>query len=332
MILAADVGGTKTLLALYPSDQPGIGKPLHEMRYENAGYPNLEKVLSDFWGQCDTKPSVASLAVAGPVMGRQAQITNLPWLIDADRITQSLGLKAAFLLNDLEAIGNAIPHLKETDRICLNIGKPVKHGNIAVIASGTGLGISFLVWTGQYYQAFATEGGHSAFSPTNEEQIALLQFLQQRHGHVSFERICSGAFLPNLYDFLLSQGLPPPEGPLASALTKVADRTPLIIQAALNQEAEICEHCLTLFIQCLGTVCGNMGVTYLATGGLYLAGGIPPRILSRLQQPDFQQALIHKGRFSALCAEMPVHVVTAPQVGLEGAAWYALARIQAEPE
>ena len=327
MILAGDVGGTKTILALFTVENGVTGGALHETRFESGRYSSLEAIIVEFLRQTGAKPEAASFGVAGPVQEQHARITNLPWTISAETIRSSFPIPQVFLLNDLEAIATAVPHLAAEDVSTLNPGKPVAKGNIAVIAPGTGLGTAFLVWTGERYTACASEGGHTAFSPRNMQQIELLKYLQGRYGHVSFERICSGSYLPNIYDFFIAQNNYPEPAWLREALAHAGDRTPVIVHNALEHKADICEATLDMWVQVLGTLIGNMAVSLLPTGGIYLGGGIPPRILERLEQPDFLSAITDKGRFSALCTGMPVHVILDPKVALHGAAWHALEKI-----
>ena len=327
MILAGDVGGTKTILALFTVENGVTGGALHETRFESGRYSSLEAIIVEFLRQTGAKPEAASFGVAGPVQEQHARITNLPWTISAETIRSSFPIPQVFLLNDLEAIATAVPHLAAEDVSTLNPGKPVAKGNIAVIAPGTGLGTAFLVWTGERYRACASEGGHTAFSPRNMLQIELLKYLQGRYGHVSFERICSGSYLPNIYDFFIAQNNYPEPTWLQEELAQAGDRTPVIVHNALEQKADICEATLDMWVHVLGTLIGNMAVSLLPTGGIYLGGGIPPRILKRLQQPDFLSAITDKGRFSALCTGMPVHVILDPKVALHGAAWHALEKI-----
>lgn len=324
MILAGDIGGTKTVLALYSSDADVAGAAIQETRFESARYGSLEAILFEFLRETKAKPRAASFGVAGPVKDRRAQITNLSWVIDAASISDSFEIPEVYLLNDLRSIATAVPHLQDHDLVTLNPGVPVKRGNIAVIAPGTGLGIGFLVWAGNGYRAYASEAGHTSFSPRNGQEIEMLTYLQRRYEHVSFERVCSGGFLPNIYEFLRDQGSYPEPDWLRQQLGEAADRTPAIVQAALAQKADICEATLDIFIRTLGTVTGNMAVTLLATGGIYLGGGIPPRILTRLQRPDFLGAIADKGRFSDFCAGLPVHVIQDPKAALRGAAWFGM--------
>ena len=325
MMLAGDIGATKTVLALLTAEAGVAGEMLCETRFESGRYSSLEAIIVEFLRETGARPVAASFGVAGPVTdGRHAQITNLPWVINADSIRSAFDIPDVFLLNDLESIATAVPHLGGDDLCTLNQGTTNPNGNIAVVAPGTGLGTAFLVRIDSGYKACASEGGHTSFSPRNLQQMELLKFLQRRYGHVSFERICSGSQLPNIYDFFKDHRSYPEPDWLRDELEKATDRTPVIVQAALDQKADICEATLDVFVHALGTVVGNMAVTLLPTGGIYLGGGIPPRILDRLQQPDFLSAIADKGRFSSLLSGMPVHVILDPKAALHGAAWFGL--------
>jgi len=327
MILAGDIGGTKTVLALYSIESGVDGGATREARYRSADYPSLEEIVADFLDAPGVQPAAACFGVAGPVTGQESQITNLPWVISADKIRKVSGIERVILLNDLESIAIAVPHLHRDDYCTLNEGLGEPQGTIAVIAPGTGLGTAFLVWTGHGYKALASEGGHTSFAPGNMQEIELLKYLKRRYQHVSFERICSGGHLPNIYDFFRDNRTYPEPAWLKEALDGTQDRTPVIVQAALERKADICEATLDMFVNILGSAVSNMAITILPRGGIYLGGGIPPRILERLKQPDFLGAIANKGRFSALCATMPVHVIMTPGAALCGAAWHGLAAL-----
>ncbi len=322
MILAGDIGGTKTALALYSGGRGVAGGAIYEARYESGNYGSLDAVIAEFLRETKARPAAASFGVAGPVKDGRAQITNLPWVIEAEGISGSFGIPDVFLLNDLQAIATAVPHLGRDELATLNPGTAAQRGNIAVIAPGTGLGVGFLAWTGDGYRAYASEGGHASFAPRNAREIELLKYLTRRYGHVSFERVCSGSFLPGIYEFLRDEGVHPEPSWLRDELTEAQDPTPVIVATALASKASICEAALDVFVQTLGTLAGNLAVTFLATGGIYLGGGIPPRILGRLQQPDFLGAVADKGRFGDFCADLPVHVIMDPGAALRGAAWF----------
>ena len=325
MLLTGDIGGTKTVLALI-SQQKGVRQPIRESTYLSDDYHSLEEIINDFLHGDHVALTAASFGVAGPVVNNRAQITNLPWTIDAATISQQLNGTQVFLLNDLEAIATAIPHLQPVDLVTLNPGQAYKHGSIGVIAPGTGLGEAFLVWDGQRYQAKPSEGGHTGFGPSNKQQLDLLTYLQPIFHHVSYERVCSGSGIPNLYTFFRDSGLYHEPEWLHQKLTAVEDKTPVIINTAVAQMADICEATLQLFLEILGDEAGNLALTIMATGGIYLGGGIPPRILPQIQVSRFMDAFKNKGRFSHLMANIPIHIICNPKSGLYGAAYAGLAR------
>lgn len=324
MILAGDIGGTKTVLALFSLDKGVDGGAINKTRFEGRQYDSLETIIREFLELTGAKPQAACFGVAGPVTKQESQITNLPWSISAHKISTTFGIEKVKLINDLESIATAVPLLGPEDLHTLNLGEPEPRGNIAVIAPGTGLGTAFLIWTDDRYKALASEGGHISFSPGNLQEIELLKYLQRKYGHVSFERICSGSHLPNIYDFLVASNNYRVPGWLEEELESTSDRTPVIVQNALARKADICEATLDMFVTILGSAVSNMAITILPRGGIYLGGGVPPRILERLKQPDFLDAIANKGRFFELCTTMPVHVILTPNAALYGAAKHGL--------
>ncbi len=325
MLLAGDIGGTKTVLALF--EEQGKSEfahhPVHEAVFPSSRYTSLEAIISEFLAEQSVTVHGASFGVAGPVVNNQAQVTNLPWLIDGHAIEASFGF-SAHLLNDLEAIANAVPHLKANDVVTLNEGSAEPHGAIAVIAPGTGLGEAFLVWDGNAYQSHPSEGGHAAFAPTSPRQIAMLAYWQKKLGHVSYERLCSGMGVPNLYQYLRDSGVYEEPDWLREQLAAAPDKTPIIIQTAVARKCELCIATLELFMEILGDEAGNLALKVLATGGVYIGGGIPPRILPQLQNSGFMSLFTRKGRFKEMMARMPVHVIRNPKVALHGAAYEAI--------
>jgi glucokinase len=323
MILAGDIGGTKTILALFSREQ-GIRHPLRQQKFPSSEHNSLESIIGEFLAETSERPTAASFGVAGPVINRKAYITNLPWVIDADEISKAFAIPKVHLLNDLQAIATAVPHLAPDDVCTLNAGHADPGGTIGVIAPGTGLGEAFLVWSGVRYQAYPTEGGHTSFAPVTHEQSKLLSYLQTRFGHVSFERVCSGSGIPNLYDYMLNSARYEEPEWLQKALTEAQDPTPVIVNTALARKAQICVATLDLYTQILAGVVGDMALKVFATGGLYLGGGIPPRILPCLQSQDFFDAVTYKGRFRDWVARIPIHVILNPSTALHGAAWHGL--------
>lgn len=326
MLLAGDIGGTKTVLALFEeTTDDSLSHPAAKTVFPSDRYDSLEAIIAEFLADKAVSISAASFGVAGPVVGGQARITNLSWFIDTAVIRQQLGITAVALLNDLESIANAVPYLTpDADLAAINEGTAEPHGAIGVIAPGTGLGEAFLVWQGERYQAHPSEGGHASFSPNTAEQRDLLIYMEERFPHVSFERVCSGSGIPNLYNFLRDSGRFTEPPWLRDQLAAATDRTPIIVNTALAGKAEICAAVLNLFIEILAGEAANMALKVLATGGIYLGGGIPPRILPQLQNSRFMEIFARKGRFSDLLARIPIHVIRNPEAGLFGAAYHGL--------
>jgi glucokinase len=322
MLLAGDIGGTKTNLAVY-SPESGPRAPLAEETFPSDAYASLEDVVSEFLARLDWEVSRASFGVAGPVVAGRAKITNLPWEMSEDYLEKTLGFPVR-LLNDLEAIAYAVLFLEPEDIETLNEGEIAQNGAIAIIAPGTGLGEAYLAWDGSRYRAYASEGGHADFAPNNALETDLLCYLRDLLGHVSYERVCSGQGIANIYAFLKDSCHEEPVW-LAERLVAADDPTPIIVDVALREEAcQICATTLTTFASILGSEAGNMALKVLATGGVYLGGGIPPRVLPVLKRDDFMEAFRYKGRFSDLLARVPVHVILNPKAALLGAACYGL--------
>ncbi len=336
LLLAGDIGGTKTVLAIFSSES-GPHTPLVEATFPSAAYPNLEAIGREFLGQAGMPAERGCFGVSGPVMrppqaggAGMAQITNLPWVIEEGNLSSALGLRSAHLLNDLEAIACGIPILSPDDLHTLNRGDPDPHGAIAVIAPGTGLGEAYLTWEGEEtkgrYRAHPSEGGHADLAPHTSLQLDLVRYLLSRFGHASCERALSGMGLPNIYAFLKETGREEEPEWLAEKLTTVSDPTPIIAGAALDEAnpCPICDTTLELFVTLLGAEAGNLALKVLASGGVYVAGGIPRHILPALKRGSFIEAFQDKGRMSGLLERMPVHVVLNRKVGLMGAAAHGL--------
>ena len=322
MLIAGDIGATKTLLGLYHPEK-GPRQPIAQAEFRSGDFPDLEAVVHKFLGQIKQGPSDGCFDVAGPVLEGQAQLTNLPWTLSEVSLAHNLGLKKVALLNDLKAVAYAVPRLQTDDIHTINPGRKKLQGAMAVIAPGTGLGEAFLIWNGAEYIACSSEGGHADFSPVNDTQTDLWRYLQKKFGHVSYERVCSGQGLPNIYAFLRdSCHISEPPG-FAAKLAAAADPTPLIVQAALNEPAQnpLCAATLHIFIEILGAEAGNLALKVLATGGVFLGGGIPKRILPWLEDGRFMKAFRNKGRFTDLVDEIPVHTITS-QAALLGATFF----------
>jgi glucokinase len=319
MLLAGDVGGTKTILALYSTDGdllPGV-----EKTYPTTGYPSLEAVAAQFLAETGASVERAVIGVAGPVVEGRSSGTNLPWTMHEETLKRDLGLLEAKLLNDLEATAYGVLHLGPEDLFVLN-DAPARSGTKAVIAPGTGLGEAILFYRDGRHHVIPSEGGHTDFGPSNLFEIELLRYLMGKFAHVSYERICSGIGLPFIYGYLRDNRYAPEIPSVAQALREAADPTPVIVQAAMAGECELCIAALNSFVSILGAEAGNLTLKVMAIGGIYVGGGIPPRILPKLRDGTFMAAFVNKGRFADALSRVPVHVVLNPKTALLGAAWY----------
>ncbi|MDO8263642.1 MAG: glucokinase [Gallionella sp.] len=316
-ILAGDIGGTKTLLAVIKVNGTQV-RVVHEAAYPSRNYATFEALLGDFLSGIET-PSHAALGIAGPVQGRVVQTTNLPWRIDADALQQQFGFAHCTLLNDLEATAYGLPALGADDLLTLQTGAPDASGNAAVIAAGTGLGEAGLFWDGQHHCPFATEGGHASFSPGDELEIAFLRHLQQQHRHVSWERVVSGMGILSMHEFLRPHRHVAAPQWLAEEMRN-GDAAASIAAAALSGRDEICVETLARFVSLYGAEAGNLALKVMSRGGLYLGGGIAPKILPLLQKGTFLDAFLNKGRMRPLLEAMPVKVILNDRAALFGSA------------
>ncbi|NLG26479.1 MAG: glucokinase [Chloroflexi bacterium] len=327
MILAGDVGGTKTYVAVY-TDEAGLRQPLAEEKVASADYGSAIELIADFVGRHKLTVDRVVLGVPGAVVNGRVKGTNIPWVVDERELVQALGLRAAHVLNDLEAIAYGVPLLDGDDLCVLNVGQHQPQRAIAVLAPGTGLGEGYLTWDGARYRAQGSEGGHADFAPLDDLQIGLLRYLWRKYEHVSFERACSGLAIPDIYAYLKESVYGGEPAWLAEQLAAAEDPTPLIIGAAQNPEADcrLCRATLDLFCQVLAAEAGNMACKFLPWSGVFIAGGIPPRILPALQTPRFLEIYAAKGRMREVVERIPLYVVLNTKVGVLGAAWYALTR------
>lgn len=317
-ILAGDVGGTKTLLTAAES-QAGHLKVLRERQYESRAYSDFAALLRDFLGPLGSlRIDAACLAVAGPVEGNRAKLTNLPWRIDAHDLETRFGIPRVRLLNDFEAIALGIEALGPGDLVTLQPGQPAEHAMQVVLGAGTGMGVAWLAWRETRYLALATEAGHMDFAPANDLQAALFKHLRQKFGHVSWERVLSGPGLADIFRFL--QGNIGASHGLAQVDLDDAGGAAMVSDLALNRKHPIAVKAIELFIECYGAFAGNLALAGLTRGGVYLAGGIAPRLIDPLRQGAFIQSFCDKGRFAGLLQQIPVRVVMNPAVGLLGAA------------
>jgi glucokinase len=321
--LAGDIGGTKTRLALFSHENRAC-EALEKETFFNQDHDSLEAILQVYLQDKQYQISGASFGIAGPIIGNRARVTNLSWVVDKDSLQGYLGGVEVHLLNDLHALSSAVPNLQSGEIEELIPGETVAQGAIGVIAPGTGLGEGFLIWDGKRYQPHPSEGGHTSFGPETSLQLELLNYMDNIYNHVSYERVCSGLGIANLYAFLRDvKGLEEP-GWLLEQLQEAADPTPVIAEVALEGKAEICVQTMDLFVSILGSEAGNLALKLLATGGIYLGGGIPRRIMPLLRGESFRQGFLDKGRFADMLTRVPVYVITHPHAGVFGAACHGL--------
>jgi glucokinase len=326
MLIAGDIGGTKTDLAIF-SSEAGPHSPLAQTRVHSADYSSLESMVKEFLEKANKPVDRACFAIAGPVIDGRVKTTNLPWVIEAVTLARELNLnaKAVRLVNDLEAIARAIPILRPSDVDTVNPGEAVPKGAIAVVAPGTGLGESFLTWDGSRYLAHSSEGGHSDFAPTDEQQIRLLRYMLGMFDHVSFEHVCSGIGIPNLYRYLRDVERIPEKPELAARIDSAADPSAIITEEASHstEPSKLCQATIDLLVSIMASEAGNVALKFLATGGLYLAGGVVSHIQPALRSSAFLEHFKRKGRFAELMGRIPIHVVVT-QAAIIGAAAYGL--------
>jgi glucokinase len=321
LLLAGDIGGTKTILALY-SITDGPLKPILEQSYASGSYADIDSIIDEFIGQAGTSVKHACFGVAGPVINGTAKITKLPWQLIESKLLAKHNFTSLQLINDLVATGYGIPFLDNTDIFILNKGRREKSGAIGIIAPGTGLGEAIFGWSGSSYLAIPSEGGHTDFAPTNDLEMELLLFLLKRYDHVSYDRLCSGKGIPVIYDFLKTTDRYVEPAWLAENLGSAEDRAPIIINTALDDQLDcgLCQMTLEVFISILGAEAGNLALKGLTPGGIYLGGGIPSRILPGLSKELFMTSFVNKGRMAYLLEKIPVKVILNPRAALIGAA------------
>lgn len=318
MILAGDIGGTNARLA-YFQPQNGHLCLVSERTFPSREHSELGEIVSKFVDDSGTRPEAACFGVAGPVRNGRVETSNLPWVIEQSRLAKQIHLPRTLLINDLEASAWGIGALAPSDLVPLNRVTGPSVGNQGVIAPGTGLGEAGLFWDGNRHHVFACEGGHTDFGPQGDLQIELVRFLQARFGHVSYERILSGPGLVNVYEFLRDTGCAEESPEFAAALNN-SDPAAAISRAALDGRDALAEKALDLWISVYGAEASNLALKVMATGGLFLAGGISPKILAKLKGPLFMQSFLQKGRLRHLVEAIPVQVVMNEKAGLFGAA------------
>jgi glucokinase len=323
IVLAGDIGGTKTLLQLSRSNPDGL-EVLYEKRYVSAEYADFLVLARHFVGEAlqrtGLRPAKACFGVAGPVNGREAKTTNLPWTLDADALETSLQLERVRLINDFQSVGYGVDALKSEDVVTLQQGHEKPQGTRVIIGAGTGLGQAFLVWQGDHYEVVASEGGHADFAPIDDDQVELLRYLRKRYRWATWERAVSGRGLVNIFEFLVERN----DAPLSASLQQAMrdeDHAAVISRFGMQGQDTTAAKALQMFITLYGAQTGNLALTGLATGGVYVAGGVAPKIIDKLTDGTFMSAFTNKEeRMLPLLKAMPVRVIVNPNVGLLGSA------------
>ena len=333
LLLAGDIGGTKTILRLVQfSDTVGL-KTLYEESFPSGDFPDLVPIVQKFLTTANSStPDKACFAIAGPVVENTAKLTNLSWFLDTERLRKELGIERISLINDFASVGYGIFGLTKQDLLTLQVGKYQSAAPMAIIGAGTGLGQGFLIKQGNSYQVFASEGGHADFAPRNQLEFELLKYILTKYDiqRVSVERVVSGLGIISIYQFLRDRKIATESPAIANAVRtweqeagkseKTVDPGALIGNAALEKSDRLSEQTMQLFIEAYGAEAGNLALKLLPYGGLYIAGGIAPKILPLIQDGSFLTNFTQKGRMGSLLKEIPVYIILNQQVGLIGAA------------
>jgi len=323
LFLAGDIGGTKSNLAIYTYD----GDRLIEQKsatYANKGHATLEEIVRNFLADGPKDISRACFGVAGPVKDGVVQVTNLPWMVDAAKLQAELHLKKVTVLNDVDANAYGLQTLRSDGLLPINPhGNALQVGNRAMISAGTGLGEAGLLWDGLTHRPFATEGGHSSFAPSDAIGDELLRFLRKEHGHVSWERVLSGMGMKNIYRFFRSRSGHAEPAWLTGEIN-AGDLAAVVTKEGLANKDPVCVESLDYFTRNYGAEAGNLALKMLALGGVYIGGGIAPKMLPKLKSDIFLDAFYRKGRMSPLLRSIPVYVILNDKTALQGAAWFAV--------
>ncbi|MDQ3755021.1 MAG: glucokinase [Acidobacteriota bacterium] len=320
MILAGDIGGTKTNVALFEVTDGNLSAPMAQKSFPSGKYDSLDKILEEFIAENHPQVTHACFGIAGPVVEGRVETPNLAWIISDKTLAQTIGVERVGLINDLEATAHGIETLKDSQLFTLNEGEGRRAGHRGLIAAGTGLGMAGIFWDGQDYHPIASEGGHMDFAPRNEIEIELLRYLTEKfNGHVSYERALSGPGLFNIYNFLRDQNFAEEPDWLAAEINS-GDKTAAVSKAALSGKSELAREALDMFVEIYGAMAGNLALLMKATGGLFIGGGIAPKLLDKLKDGAFMSAFKDKGRLSSLVASVPVYVILDDKTALYGAA------------
>lgn len=322
MILAGDVGGTKTNLGFFEVEGAGRGlrvKLIVAGTYHSREHASLDELVVGFLRQHALRPTIACFGIAGPVQHGRSHATNLPWLVDGAQLASELSVATALVINDLEANAYGVAELGQADFAVLNPRAADAEGNAAVIAAGTGLGEAGMYWDGETHRPFACEGGHADFAPRNQLESELLAFLLDEFGHASWERVLSGPGLHNVYRFLVTVK-PAEASPQVAREIATGDAAAAISRAAEERRCATCVAAVELFLSLYGAEAGNLALKIMAVGGLYVGGGIAPKLLAALRASDFLRSFSAKGRMQSMLDNVPVRVILSDQAALHGAA------------
>ena len=324
MILAGDIGGTKTVIALY-DETVGEPKLVRDGTFPSKDHAALEEILAKFLhGEANLTPRAACFGVAGAVIDGKCQTTNLPWKLDEVELAKSVKAPRGKLLNDLEAAAYGMLYLKPEELASLNpLAQPRRKGNVAVIAAGTGLGEAMLYWDGKHHHPLASEGGHVDFAPRTDLEIDLFKWLRAKFGHVSYERILSGPGFTNVFHFLRETGKHPETAALKERLAAGGDPSIGVTQLGMSGEDPLCAAAVEMFCSLYGAEAANLALKCVAVGGIFVGGGIAPKMLPALRRGGFLKSFIEKGRFAGLMQSLHVDVALNPRAPLIGAANYA---------
>jgi glucokinase len=323
MILAGEIGATRTRLAAYETEGNRLNCVVQK-NYPSHDYASLAEILPQFTRSEGIPVHSACFGVAGPVRAGRSKISNLPWTIDCKELAAQLKLPSVGLLNDLEAYAYGVDALESKDFITISQGSEDAEGNRAVISAKTGLGMAGLYWDGFRHHPFACEGGHADFAPRDAVQAELLVYLQKKYSHVSCERVLSGPGMHDIYNFLRDTKKAEEPADLNQQMTATADSSPLISRFALEGKYAICEQALSIFVRVFGAEAGNCALRYMSTGGIYIGGVIAAKIAPKMQDGTFIKAFLDKGRMETLLKDMPVQIIANDDAGLIGAARYTL--------
>lgn len=324
MILAGEIGGTRTRLAAYQTEGSKL-QLVVDKTYPSQQHSGLSEVISAFVKSEGIPVHSACFGVAGPVRAGKSKISNLPWTIDSRELSAQLRLESVGLINDLEAYTYGIDALDSTDFVTLSEGAGEDaEGNRVVISARTGLGIAGMYWDGFRHHPFPCEGGHSDFAPQSDFEAELAHYLRKKHPHVSYERVLSGPGIKNIYDFLRDERKAEEPSWLQKQMSEAPDPPALISQLALESKAEICTQAMKMFVGIYGSETGNCALNFLATGGVFVGGSIAAKIVPLMRDPIFMQSFLDKGRMSSLLDDIPVKIVLNDDCGITGAARFTL--------